>query len=63
MDSMTFDCRRHWSAVASHSTATARSSSARCTKTLLQWDGRTRLKDEFSLRALVNETLVDAIEG
>lgn len=31
--------------------------------TLLEWYGRTRLKDEFSLRALVDETLIDAMEG
>ncbi|CCD89459.1 putative RNA ligase [Bradyrhizobium sp. ORS 285] len=31
--------------------------------TLLDWYGRTRLKDDFSLRALVDETLIDALDG
>ncbi|UFZ05539.1 2'-5' RNA ligase [Bradyrhizobium ontarionense] len=31
--------------------------------TLLEWYGRTRLKDDFSLRALVDETLIDALDG
>jgi RNA ligase len=31
--------------------------------TLLDWYGRTRLKDEFSLRVLANDTLADALEG
>ncbi|MGJ4932212.1 RNA ligase [Bradyrhizobium sp. HKCCYLS2038] len=31
--------------------------------TLLEWYGRTRLKDDFSLRPLVDETLIDALDG
>lgn len=31
--------------------------------TLLDWYGRTRLKEDFSLRALVDETLIEAMEG
>ncbi|MGJ4894025.1 MULTISPECIES: RNA ligase [unclassified Bradyrhizobium] len=31
--------------------------------TLLDWYGRTRLKDDFSLRPLVDETLIDALDG
>ncbi|CAL77340.1 putative RNA ligase [Bradyrhizobium sp. ORS 278] len=31
--------------------------------TLLEWYGRTRLKDDFSLRPLVNDTLIDALDG
>lgn len=30
---------------------------------LLDWYGRTRLKDDFSLRPLVDETLIDALDG
>ncbi len=31
--------------------------------TLLEWYGRTRLRDEFSLRVLANEALADAMDG
>jgi len=31
--------------------------------TLLDWYGRSRLKDDFSLRPLVDETLIDALDG
>ena len=31
--------------------------------TLLDWYGRTRLKNDFSLRVLANETLADAMDG